>query len=916
MLRSLTLGLWVVTLCGCPITTSSDCATDSDCPQGRCLQGGCGPMCLDDLECPRDQTCTLGACRPRPQCASAGDCAQGFTCTEGRCLCSSNEACLSTQQCWQGRCEAPSRCKADTDCPFLQHCELVQGSCLAPCTLSTDCAPNMAPELTAVLFSCEGGRCLMRCINERSCGGRGVVCEQGVCRRSDCTTASECPPGQYCTSTTAGRCVEYQACQSSAGCPSNSTCRAFDAAACPPGFDCQAKLCQPLPRCLTDTDCAPSDYCGQGHCQPAQACSNSVPCLAGQLCVAQRCVPSGGCRGHSDCPEGQACTDGACRSPPSAQEISRLSLAPRVAVLTVGDTLRLSLVAFTFNDTSFPLSTGEFSVVETSGAASDAATVTPEGLVTAVHPGTVRVRATGPSADGLPVEVSLTLLPALAEGRRVTVVDATTRQPLSGVRVLGCDTPPEDAPCPQPLLAVTDASGVALLPASKGAIASLSVASPELREDGAPRYERVSVMRTAARDLLLPLGKNPARASAGFTAELGFSRVHSSGPLWIGYSVLSIGDVADLDLTTLLGEPFILRATPEHLTASTVPGSFVGLIELSLGERQSLLELKKPALSFGLGQPGQRVAVAFAGKLGPPVTYLEGPMALLSRTAAMDFALEPSHSIPLLPLIEDRCIDLDKDDRCGYGCCPETEEIPNYYGMPQLSLRPGREQPRRTEVAVPDLPPELDTAVVSAGVLLADAGLVPLGFAARTGGLPGPDGRRPVGTILLRSGAPYGGVEAGAPALWAFATRIAEDRGALSGRLVRAPTLGAHVRVPGFLPLPLASYDPRHRTLTPEPRRWASLQQEGASLARAIFTGPQSRHVVLFSLDTALPSLRLPDAPDEGGVDAAALSSASAEVAALALTPGVTPEEALDLQGPNLLSLTDFLEAYSRARTR
>ena len=56
-------------------------------------------------------------------------------------------------------------------------------------------------------------------------------------------------------------------------------------------------------------------------------------------------------------------------------------------MLVVGGSLKLSLVAFTFGGESFPFITGSFSVVDASGAPSDAATVTASGEVTAVKAG-------------------------------------------------------------------------------------------------------------------------------------------------------------------------------------------------------------------------------------------------------------------------------------------------------------------------------------------------------------------------------------------------------------------------------------------------------------------------------------------------------------------------------------------------
>jgi hypothetical protein len=905
--------------CGCVPVASQPCATDDDCAQGRCRLGACGPECRDDMGCPRGQACTDGACQPRPECAASPDCAEGFSCSEGRCLCASNEACGAGQHCWQGRCEELDRCRADTDCPLRQYCEPTQGVCLAPCTSAMDCAPNTAPEVVRLAFSCQEGRCLQRCIEnfDISCGGQGFICEQGVCVRGDCSTLAHCPQGQYCTSASAGRCLEYRVCQSRAECPAHFDCRSFPSNACPPGFDCaNTKLCQELPRCLVDTDCASPAYCQQGHCEPSKACTLAAGCAQGQFCVVGRCVP-GGCRGHADCPEGQACTDGACRTAPAASNISTLAISPRTAVLAVGGQLKLSLVAFTFAGDSFPLATGDFSVVDEVGNPSSAATVTPSGQVTAVRAGTVRVRAAVSSPGMTPVESSLTILPALTEGRRVTVVDATTGRPLAGVRVLGCNAPPADAPCPSPTLGVTDSQGVALFDAFGGATASFSAASEELRADGYPRYERLSVAMTPARDLLLPLAENPIHGAAGFIADIDFSRAHTDGRLWLGYSVLSVGDVADLDLDMLLGEPFLIPTELDAFPVARLPGSTVGYLRLTVGERDSIRQIKSSPLSFGRGQPGRRAAVAFAGKLNPPALLLREPLLLLSQTGAMNYALEAFRFIPLRQHVADTCEDLDSDRRCAVPeCCLVSEDIPDYYRLPGFKHIPAREQVRRTEVILPLLPLGLDTAIVSAVEISDEAGLVPLGFAVGAGGAPGDNGKRLVRPLLLRSGAPYGGVEVGEQGIWAFALRGSESRGDVSGRIVRGAPLRTRVIVPGWLPLPAASYARHQRTVTPEPGRWKALEEEKATLARVTFTGSRNRHVMLFALTSQAPSVRVPEVPvEQSHEDPAAQASAMGEVSVMALAPEVSAQDALDLPGPNLQGLTGFLEAYSRART-
>jgi len=908
MSRALVALLFVAALSGCPDSSSAPCVTDAECPDGRCRFGGCGPVCLDDTGCSAGQACSAGACVERPQCAETADCAEGFTCSAGRCLCDSSAACASNQVCRQGRCEDSARCTGDPDCPSGQRCEVTQGTCLPACATAASCAPGVDPQVANVLFVCQGGACVRRCVNDASCGGQGVICEAGLCARADCATLADCPSGQYCTSATAGRCLEYRACQSNGDCPANTDCRAFGATGCPPGFDCALKICQQLPRCLIDTDCAAPAYCQQGFCQPSTACPTGGPCPTGQLCVAQRCVP-GGCRGHVDCPTGQACTDGACRPPPSASELSTLAVSPRALVLAVGGSARLALVGFTFSGESFPLATGSFSVVDGSGAPSDAATITSSGVVTADKPGTVRIRAGVSNQGVVPAEATLTVLPALSQGYRVTVVDATTGRPLSAVDVLGCDAPPATAPCPAPVTVTTDASGAASFPTFAGATASFSAASAEPRTDGFPRYDRVSVAATAARDVLLPLTENPVHGAAGFNAGIQFSEVHSTGPLWLGFSVLSAGDLPDLDLTTLLGETFLitLPGLPQPVPA---PGSAVAFAASGLGNP---VELK--GRSLGLGQPGRRAAVAFAGRTELALAASLGSTDLLAYTGAMDYALQAFAPVPLRPRVPDTS-DLDADGLCSdTSRCQGSEDLPDYFALPGFSHRPRREQLRRTEVVLPRLPAGLDTAIASAVELSSEAGLVPLGFASRTGGAPAPDGTRPLEPILLRSGAPYGGVELGTPGVWVFATRVAEARGDTTGRLVRGASLPTRVELPAFLPVPAGGYSVSGRTFTPAAERWTALARAGAELARITFTGPRSRHVVLLPLVEGQAPLRLPESPPGIGEDPAAQESATGEIVSLDLSSGISREDALDLEGSNLTGLPLMLDAYSRARS-
>lgn len=905
MSRALLSVVLLAVLSACSPTSTTPCDTDAECPGGRCRYGGCGPLCLDDSECGGGQVCAGGTCARRPECAKDTDCAEGFACTEGKCLCGSDAACAANQSCEDGRCVTSAACTSASDCPAGQRCEIVQGVCQVPCTQASDCAPGVDPRVASLLYVCRTGDCLRQCLNDQTCGA-GFVCEAGTCARAACATKADCPSGQYCTSATAGRCLEYQPCTSTAECGPNTECRAFASGACPPGFDCATKICQELPRCLVDTDCSATAYCQDAHCQPTSACSESVACASGLTCVAGRCMP-GGCRGHADCAAGEACTDGACRPAPPASNIVALALSPKVSTLVVGDTLQLSLVAFTFDGASFPWSQGTFSVVDTGGAPSSGVTVSSSGLVTAVSAGTVRVQARISGAAVSAQEISLNVLPVLDGGRRVTLVDATTRRPLAGVAVLGCDAPPASGPCPAPITVTTDASGVALFPGFTGDTASFSAASSELRSDGYPRYDRVSVAATRAHDVLLPLGENPVHGAAGFNASIGFNEVHTSGELWLGFSLLSASDPTAVDLTNLFGETFLVSVPglPQRVPA---PGSLVAYASLGLAGTTEI----KP-LSYGLGQAGRRTAVAFAGKLPLAQATSLRPTDLLAYSGAMDYALQAFTSINHLPYAPDTA-DLDGDGLCSdTSRCSGSEDLPDYGHFTGITYRPRREQLRRTEVVLPNLPSGLDTAVIAAVEVAPEAGLMPMGLASSTGGAPQPDGTRPVAPVLLRSGAPYGGAEAGTPGVWVLATS-ATSGASVSGSIVQGAPLPTRVTVPAFLPLPAATYSPAARTLTPSPANWSALAGAGAGLTRVTLTGTQGRHVVYAALEASGGPLRVPEAPAGAATDPAGQPGVSLEVTALRLTGGMSAEAMLDTSGVNLLHLPVALDAYSRSR--
>ena len=391
-----------------------------------------------------------------------------------------------------------------------------------------------------------------------------------------------------------------------------------------------------------------------------------------------------------------------------------------------------------------------------------------------------------------PQEITLTVLPALESGRRLIVVDAASRRPLAGVEVLGCDAPPASGPCPAPVTVTTDAAGVALFPGFTGATASFSAASAETRADQFPRYDRVSVVSTSARDVLLPLGENPVHGAAGFNAGISFNEVHSSGELSLGVSVLSAGDPTAVDLTNLFGETFLVPL-PGLTQRIPAPGSLVAYASLGLAGNT---ELK--GRSYGLGQAGRRTAIAFAGKLPLARATSLRPTDVLAYTGAMDFALQAFTPVSHLPFVPDET-DLDGDGLCSDTTrCQGSEDLPDYGRFTGLTHRPRREQLRRTEVVVPNLPSGLDTAVIAAVELSSEAGLMPLGLASADGrsGPAGWDAARTASAAaqwcaLRRGGAGY---------TRSVGSRHVRQLGRLRQREHRPRALAPHPRLHARLP--------------------------------------------------------------------------------------------------------------------
>ncbi|MBX5480355.1 MAG: Ig-like domain-containing protein [Myxococcaceae bacterium] len=922
-----TVGLGAV-LTACPPTGAKPCDTDADCPDGRCRFGACGPICEEDGDCGDRQVCQNGACVSAPECAQNADCASGFECREGRCACTGDDACALNQACVDGHCQTRARCTSDASCPPGQRCEVTQGLCIPPCAFATDCAPGLDPRLATALYQCTQGTCFRRCINDVSCGAAGLICSDGLCTAAQCHTRADCPAGQYCTSATFGRCAAFQPCTSTSECGPNFECRAFDPQSCPPGFDCTQSICQELPRCLVDDDCRaalplPGDpggvdrvaYCAEGHCQPSKACAAREDCPTGMDCVAKVCVP-GGCRGHVDCANGQACVEGVCRSAPAAIDVAGARLTPLVSHVPVGGSVQLHFVAWTLDGASFPSAQASFSVVGDDGQPSTAASVDATGRVTGVSAGKVTIRAVILGSAVLPISATVYVHAPPATGRKVVVIDAATREPLAGTLVRGCDGPMSAGPCTAPVEVMTDAVGEAAFPAfSKGdgsSAATFTVAAADRRPDGLPQYERVSFVDVRSGTVLVPLGANPVRAAAGFNGTVSFTQVHSDGAYWVGFGTLSAGDPSEADLRSLLGETFWVDL-PGLPQKAPVPGSVVLYTSPGLG-----IPSEVKGRSLGLGQPGRRTVTAFAGRTSIEALMSVRSTDFLAWVGAMDYTLLPFNAIVSRAEVPDT-VDVDNDGLCSNAAqCPQgPERVPDYFNFTPLTFTPHKAQRLRTEVVLPDLPPEYDTAVVAVVSVDSEAGVAPLGFVSRAAGPPDANNLRPVDPVVMRSGAPHGGVEMGQPGVWVMgvqAASLTQAGGGVGGRILRGNALPTRAVVAPLLPSANGStVTPGTRTFAPAQPQWNTLVSEGGELARVDLFGADVRHRIYFEAQGSQTLVSLPEAPTGApGNDPVAEAGARLEVTVIDLLPGVTSQDAFDLGGADLSAPATLIDGYSR----
>jgi hypothetical protein len=572
-------------------------------------------------------------------------------------------------------------------------------------------------------------------------------------------------------------------------------------------------------------------------------------------------------------------------------------------LVEVGDTVRLALLAYRLDQSTFPLASAQFEVVDETGAPSGLATLSNDGHLTGVSPGVVTVRAGVPFSFATKGTCRVRIYPKITSGRRVLVVDAAHRRPLSQVVIWGC----LDEQCAVPTEALTDQEGVAAFPALGSGPASFTAVSSTVRIDGRPAFERASILSTSSPDVYLPLRENPARANTGFNGSVGFSQVRTSGTYWLGFLATSIGDFPSMRMARLLGDPVFTSLEPIDQRVP-LPGALVLYTSPALNIPNEV----KPR-SFGFGHAGERSAIAFAtrGELAQ-LTALRA-VELLSYVGAADYTLQTDVELTARLDVPDTA-DINGNGLCtnAQRCPAGSEDVPDWAGFTRVSMSPNRRLSRRTEVAVPRVPQVFDSVVVASLEFDLFRGALPTGFASKTPGAPGPDGNRPVEPLVVLSGVPFAGVETSSPGLWAVA--LSSRSTGESARLVRTNgTMPSSVSIAPLLPLPdPGSYALSTRSWTPAQPQWNALHAGGADLGRLELLGASVRHTVYFRIVANQGAVVVPRAPNGPGVDPGSEPTVPYDVAVIDLSSSTSVDEVFSFTGVNLSTWNVAIDGYSR----
>lgn len=890
-----------------PCTGDDDCAAGATCVDGSCEDPGGG--CTSDDECGESQTCNAdGACVGSPgdvdgdgiadeddncprvanpdqvdsdgdgvgdaceeitlpgDCSASADCSVDEVCVEGLCqvvecsLAAGAELCPDDAVCVGTICRFAPPCSGDGDCADVLGVCGPDGVCEPGCATNSECGGRRTT-------SCVDMTCVYACSSDAQCDAE-ESCIDNFCLPNECSGAGieGCPDGERCDG--GGRCEPYTACEDNGDCADDEFC--------------DEGICEELVSCLSDLSCGEGQICEDGFCRGATGCGGPDDCDDDESCVGGLCVPFL-CRGDEDCTAGRTCEGGECIDVPDTT-IGEIRILTRPDAVRPGDLLVFTAIALDGSGSPIPGVAFDF-------ASSVAGVGTFDGAVFTAGDtaGNTQVTATPAGADA-PVSGPVTVVNlGTDDGTRVTVVDGET-----GVPIVGATVDVGEA------IVETDETGTVTLGSFAGEVSVF-----------AEGYDYATVFGIEeGTDVLIPIVEARGFAAVGgFTGEMSYDSVTTSGDASLGLAGAALpGNLVDLDLTNLLGDPVNTSISIPGLGGQEVPlpGGLVATIDFfGVGEIKGEYSARSPGgFNFAWGLAGklrvQELIDIFTGGGGFDIGTILG--IVLPLFESFDHGLQAFDSVAL-PLAA------DADDFDGDG---NTEELlPNYDEFPMIDLEPGVAQRYRTEVIFPELPvingEATEIAILVGGVLVDGVGFVPTGISAAQapgGGTPDP--------VILRMAPSHSGLGVGDFGVVALAfgtdgAGFGEDGIELPADIAARMYVGA--RLPETVDLSDGFPSVGEYAWNPETRAFSG-DDASTDLFRVTFVGPEGSWTVYQAGGPV--GFTLPN-PPEGFTDWAAGAYARIDVVR---TSGADFGELIDVGGATLRALDASATGFARSELR
>jgi hypothetical protein len=518
-------------------------------------------------------------------------------------------------------------------------------------------------------------------------------CADGECHecciKSDCTGTGE-------------DCVDYECVV--AGLSLGEDC-SKEPEGCAPGLGCDVLTNSCVLACTTDS-CV-DDY-------------SDHPFNADMICTSANVCDFNHCTKSENCQPGQACLGGNCVTIPGCDQIASCSISPKSAVVQQGTSVELNASAYFASGALVPGATFTWA-----SSANDNAGVA-DGVVTGGSVGGEALITATVAGCQITCDVGVINYAAVETGARVVVVDEILGTPIEGISVEIAGE-----------IQTTDVNGAAIF-ADYTAPADVNVFHRE--------YGYVTMRQVQTNDIIVGLGKTHhieytaeghSFVAGGIKGQFDFDMIrchenYDTCDVRFGLAGLSIPNIINLNLDTLVG----------------------GLVktELDLGAGEPMEVPLPSGLVLCLhdtcfkpnfnptGTPGTRAAWGLGGKvdfnillnkLGPLIggdtsnLDIGGLVAsLLPIFTTFSTAVVPNVPIETIPMV------VDTNDINGNG---ETQDfVPDYNNFDERDLPLDVPMDIPMTFTIPDgsLGEGFDGVLVLAGVVVPEAGLIPLGLSA------------------------------------------------------------------------------------------------------------------------------------------------------------------------------------------